>query len=155
MFDYVEAVDYVHGAPWRTGHRHGYGAATAVCVRRCKITRQMSPPLCRVDGRCLSLRLADGALSADIFPRDYHCLAAAAAAVEAGGVQNDDHRVVATGGPLLPVKWMAVEHLQQPTNDDRHLSPAGDVVRISKLETTHVYFIHSNNVLSFNALSCC
>jgi len=72
---------------------------------------------CRVDGRCLSLRLTDGALAADIFPRDYHHLAAA-------GVQHDDHGT----GQLLPVKWMAVETLQT-TSDDRQLSTASDVVR--------------------------
>ena len=66
---------------------------------------------CRVDGRCLSLRLTDGAFSADIFPRDYHHLAA-------GDRQ------------LLPVKWMAVETLQT-SHDDRQLSTASDVVRRS------------------------
>ena len=72
---------------------------------------------CRVDGRCLSLRLTDGALSADIFPRDYHHLATS-------DVQHNDRAT----GQLLPVKWMAVETLQT-TNDDRQLSTASDVVR--------------------------
>ena len=67
---------------------------------------------CRVDGRCLSLRLTDGALSADIFPRDYHHVTAGDRAT----------------GQLLPVKWMAVETLQT-THDDRQLSTASDVVR--------------------------
>jgi len=74
----------------------------------------MSPVFaCSVDGRCLSLRLTDGALSADIFPRDYHHV-----------VQHDDRRT----GQLLPVKWMAIETLET-TNDDRQLSTASDVVR--------------------------
>ena len=68
---------------------------------------------CRVDVRCLSLRLTDGALSADIFPRDYHYLTV--------GDRGT--------GQLLPVKWMAVETLQT-TNDDRQLSAASDVVCI-------------------------
>ena len=66
--------------------------------------------------------MTDGALSSDIFQRDYHHLAVTA--------------VTAAGGPpderatehLLPVKWMAVETLQC-ADDERHLSTASDVVR--------------------------
>jgi len=45
----------------------------------------------RVDS-CLSVRLSDGALSSDVFPRDY------------GAIFNDT--------VPLPVKWMAVESLE-------------------------------------------
>ena len=78
----------------------------------------------RVDGRCLSVRLTDGALSADIFPRDYHHFPLA-----------DRHTTTtittATAtSRLLPVKWMAVETLQTSNGDDRRqLSTASDVVR--------------------------
>jgi len=97
-----------------SGEREGNAAAFVD-----KKSLERMSPLCvySVDGRCLSLRLTDGALSANIFPRDYHLVAAT-------GVQHDDRST----SQLLPLKWMAVETLQT-TNDDRQLSIASDVVR--------------------------
>jgi len=77
-----------------------------------------------VDGRCLSLRLTDGALSSDVFPCDYHPVALVAAAADRG--TSSAHLL-----SLLPVKWMAVETLQTAADDDdqRLMSTASDAVR--------------------------
>ena len=111
-----------------SGEWHGNGGATK-SFGRCR--------RCRVDGRCLSLRLTDGALSSDIFPRDYHQLAGA-------GGPHDDRRPA----HLLPVKWMAVETLNT-TDDDRQLSTANDVVRDHCRRSSHfrmkMYIRHNDN----------
>jgi len=77
-----------------------------------------------VDGRCLSLRLTDGALSSDVFLCDYHHVAPAAAAADWG--TSSAHLL-----SLLPVKWMAVETLQTAADDDDQplMSTASDAVR--------------------------
>lgn len=58
---------------------------------------------CRIDG-ALNIKVADNALSRDLFPNDYHCLG------------DNENR---------PVKWLAIESLVYRT-----FSTASDVVSL-------------------------
>jgi len=73
--------------------------------------------MCRVDARCLSVRLTDCALSFDLFPAAYH-------RTSSDDVDDDERPQ-----RVLPVKWMALE-LLDAIDDQRTVvyEPAADVV---------------------------